>query len=227
MKNTTSKFISAGLTIASLAMAPSAFANDTTTNTTNTTPSRLENRLANLENKNQTVLTITGINGNTITGTDKTGTTFTVDASSAKIVRRFQGSATISELAVNNKISIKGTVTSNSIVATSIRDLSLQTKNGNLTGTISNLSTDSFTLTNKQGVAYTVNTTPTTKYTGSKTHTISSLANLANGDTVLVLGLKDTSNKIETATSIRYFDKSTMSGKHLKTLKNKLHKTEK
>ncbi len=63
--------------------------------------------------------TISAINGSTITVTNKSNVTYTIDATNAKITQG-QNIVTISNIAVGNNVMIQGTVNGNSVVASSI-----------------------------------------------------------------------------------------------------------
>lgn len=65
--------------------------------------------------------TITAINGNQLTITNKSNVTYTVDATNAKIIKN-NATSSISSLNVNDNVIIQGTVNGNSVVASSIID---------------------------------------------------------------------------------------------------------
>ena len=65
---------------------------------------------------------VTAVIGNTLTITDqRTGTTYTVDASAAKITKDGQGGS-VANLAVGDNVMVEGTVSGTSVTATAIRD---------------------------------------------------------------------------------------------------------
>ena len=75
--------------------------------------------------------TVSAVNGTTLTVTEtnpKTSavTTYTVDATSAKVMKGAQGAApttsTLSSVAVGDKVAIRGTVTGTNVVATNVMD---------------------------------------------------------------------------------------------------------
>lgn len=70
--------------------------------------------------------TVSAVNGTTLNVTGKNGTTYTVNAASAKVMKSATGSApatiTVSQIAVGDTVSIRGTVSGTSVTATSIFD---------------------------------------------------------------------------------------------------------
>ena len=161
--------------------------------------------------------TVSAISGNIITVTSKKGfapktegatsttatvvnTTFTVDATSAKITKD-NTTGTISSIAVGDTIVAEGTLTGTNLVATTIRDGIMKkgpninpqqepsaiTNNGQpmVAGTVSAVNGSTFTLTNKSNSAYTVDVTNATIMRDSKT---ASVSNIGVGDIVLVQG---------------------------------------
>ena len=70
--------------------------------------------------------TISAVSGDTLTVTNKSNVTYTVDATNAKIV---QGQTTIavSNLAVGDSVVVQGTVNGNSVTASSVIDQKVST----------------------------------------------------------------------------------------------------
>jgi len=70
--------------------------------------------------------TVSAVNGASLTVTSKTGTVYTVNAGSAKVSKSVSGSAptaiTVSNIAVGDTVSIRGTVSGTSVTATQIFD---------------------------------------------------------------------------------------------------------
>lgn len=150
---------------------------------------------------------ISAINGTTLTVTDeRSGTAYTVDASAASVKKFVEGSgpttAALSDLAVGQKVSVRGTVSGTSIVATEITqgDFKGDFKKGDfkgpgkggphggmgsgVQGTVSAVSGSTITVTGKDGQTYTVNA-------GSATvqHMVTgSLSDITVGDTIGVQG---------------------------------------
>ena len=65
--------------------------------------------------------TVTAISGNTLTLTNKSGVTYTVDASSATIVKQ-GATSTISSVATGDEVIAQGAVNGNAVSATSLQD---------------------------------------------------------------------------------------------------------
>jgi hypothetical protein len=153
--------------------------------------------------------TVSAISGTTLTVTSKamvgpnnsnaTATTYTVNASNATVVKN-GATSTVSAIAVGDTVSVQGTVSGDSVTATMIRDgvvpgmggkgpgaiASLQ-GNGEpvIGGSITAISGDTLTVTNKSNVTYTVDATNATVIVKNAT---SSLASVATGDNVIVQG---------------------------------------
>jgi len=221
MNKSTKKLITAGLTLTSLAMAPMAFAeSNTTTDTTAKLPKFVKQ------------LTVSAINGNTLTTTDKDGKSYTIDISGADLQRKYKGTSVASEISVSDKIIVKGQDNGSTIVAQSVRDMSIHQKFGKTSGKVSNIGVSSFTLTTPKNVTITVNTTATTKFSGTKAHPLATLIDLKDGDQVMINGLKDNATNTETANSVHLFTNNANSskaklseknqGKHLKFPKTTL-----
>ena len=138
------------------------------------------------------------------TTTTPVTTTYTVDATNAKITKN-NVAGTIASIAVGDTIMAQGTLTGTNLVATTIRDgvmnripgtpptnggqnpTSPFTGNGQpvIAGTISAISGNTLTVTNKSNVTYTVDTTNAKIVEGQNTVTISSVV---VGDNVIVQG---------------------------------------
>jgi hypothetical protein len=71
---------------------------------------------------------VTTINGNTLTITNKSNVTYTVDATNAKIATGNQAS-TVSNIAVGDNVIVQGTINGNAVVASSIIDQKAPTNN--------------------------------------------------------------------------------------------------
>lgn len=70
--------------------------------------------------------TIQAVNGSSLTVLGKNGTTYTVDATSAKVMKFVQGAkpaqSTLSSVAVGDLVGIRGTVSGTTVTATSVMD---------------------------------------------------------------------------------------------------------
>jgi len=160
--------------------------------------------------------TVSAVNGNIITVTSKKGfgpkaegttttnttvasTTFTVDATNAKITKD-NTAGTISSIVVGDTVMAQGTLTGTNLVATTIRDEIMKggevnkpnqvpavTNNGEpmVAGTVSAVSGSTITITNKSSTAYTIDATNAKIMRDSKTVTVS---DVVVGDIVLVQG---------------------------------------
>lgn len=71
--------------------------------------------------------TISTINGNTLTISNKSNITYSIDISSAKIVQG-QNTITTSDLLVGDSVIVQGTITGTSVTATSVIDQKLKTQ---------------------------------------------------------------------------------------------------
>jgi len=82
-----------------------------------------DNKGAILDGNGQPIVggTVTAISGNTITITNKSNVTYSIDASNAKITKN-SSSTSISSIAVGDNLLIQGSVNGNSVVAASIID---------------------------------------------------------------------------------------------------------
>lgn len=78
---------------------------------------------------------ITSISGNSIVVTNKSNVTYTVDATSAKIIQGGNTTATISNIAVGDMVLVQGTVNGNAVVASSVVDQKLATSTTTETAT--------------------------------------------------------------------------------------------
>lgn len=138
---------------------------------------------------------VTAISGNTLTITAQgrgNSTTYTVDASNAKVTKNGSDSA-VSAIAVNDKIMVQGTLSGTTITATSIRDglgsgeQPLIQGNGQpvIGGTVSAISGSSLTVTTATNISYTIDASSAKIVQGKTSADISSLK---IGDKVIVQG---------------------------------------
>jgi hypothetical protein len=70
--------------------------------------------------------TVSSVSGNTLVITNKSNVTYTIDATNAKIVEG-QNTITISNVAVGDNVIVQGTVSGNSITASSVIDQKIST----------------------------------------------------------------------------------------------------
>ncbi len=137
----------------------------------------------------------------TVTASGTTVTVYTVDVSNVnKVARRYGASTDLTALQIGDILQIRGTVNGTNVVATTVRDMSLQARSGTFIGTISAINGNSFTLQSKARGDQTINTTSTTVFKqGSATVNIS---NLAVNQTVTVSGVWDRTNSNVAATRV-------------------------
>ena len=154
--------------------------------------------------------TVSAVSGNTITVSGKSGfganattSTFTVDATNAKVMKS-GATGTVASIAVGDTIMAQGALTGTNIVATMIRDGVMTRKmpgasgqsgqtpspiagNGQpvVAGTVSSVNGETLTITNKSNVSYTIDATNAKIVQGTATVIISSVA---VGDNVIVQG---------------------------------------
>jgi len=150
----------------------------------------------------------TGVNGNIIYLTGTNGTSYTIDATSASI-RKAGTTIAVSSILSGDSLSVRGTLTGNNVVATSIMDgVASEGSNGQAwsanranfsAGTITTLNNPSFTMQTST-TTVTVNTNSSTIFKNA--NAVASFANLAVGQRVYVNGAKDSSNYIANATSV-------------------------
>lgn len=141
--------------------------------------------------------TITAINGSTITiasGLNLGGATYTIDASSA-VVMKSGTTSTVSAFAVGDRIFAEGTINGTNVTATKIFDgmggkgFGMQGKGRGgmrqgVMGTVTSVNGTTVTLTGKDGKTYTVDAGTATV----QKMTTESLSNVMVGDTIGVHG---------------------------------------
>ena len=146
--------------------------------------------------------TVQSVSGNTINFTDKKGQSFSFDAAGAKLMRRF-GAAIVDPSSLQNgdMLSVMGLMNGNAgFTAQSVRDNSLQARNGTFTGSVTAVNGASFTLQSKNRGVQTINTTSTTVFKQGKTTV--TLATVAVGQTVIVVGIWDRTSSNVTAARV-------------------------
>ncbi|MFZ1019601.1 MAG: DUF5666 domain-containing protein, partial [Minisyncoccia bacterium] len=94
------------------------------------------NQISPISGNGQPVVagTVSGINGSSLTITNKSNASYTIDTSSAKIVQG-QNTITISGITTGDMVFVQGTVNGNSIVATSVIDQKTPSATANAIGT--------------------------------------------------------------------------------------------
>jgi hypothetical protein len=210
-------FLSTVGLIVTLAINPvSAFAQTNTANQQNLAfMQNVDSQLKSFESQNpqyvsRAGIVITGINGSTITGTQtnkKKGTTvsYTINAGSAIVVRKFWGQSSLSQVSIGDRIRVIGTWTDSSKTAINaflVRDMSIQDRSDRFGGTVSSLGNNSFTFQSKHRGSWTVTVTSQTKITGKKKVSMQ-FSNINVNDKLRVAGTFDRTGRVITATSIR------------------------
>jgi hypothetical protein len=150
--------------------------------------------------------TVTAVNGNTITvssksmdknATTQVTTTYTVNASGA-IVDKNKAASTVSAIVVGDNIMVEGKVDGTNVTATRVHigvlakgagDVKGSIPEGNgqpiIGGTVTAVSGNTITITNKSNVSYTIDAT-SAKIT--KSGTTATVANIAVGDSLVAQG---------------------------------------
>ena len=158
--------------------------------------------------------TVTAINGSTITITNKKGTLYTIDASSAKMRSAGEATPSLSTLKIGDTIAVMGTVTGNSVAAKTILEGVDFAKHGNkqmfnekrIPGKITAINGSTITIEvggktkNATAQDFTVTTTSSTIF--KKNGQAGTLSDLAVGQFISVAGTIDTNAKTITATEI-------------------------
>ena len=173
--------------------------------------------------------TIASVSGTTITVTGtgpNNGTTYTVDASNAK-VEKGNASSTISGIATGDTVMIQGTVSGTNVTATNIHDGKggfgghgrggsgmgqanpIIQGNGQpvIGGSVTAISGSALTVTTKTNIVYSVDASAATIEKG---HATSTLSSIATGDSVIVQGAVNGTNV--TASSVIDSGAQTASG---------------
>jgi hypothetical protein len=145
--------------------------------------------------------TVSAISGSTLTVTNATGTVYTVDASSAKVMEGlFVSGLSVSDIRVGDKILIRGTVNGTSVTAKSISDPSFIGRNI-FTGTVASISGTTITITSKQAATSTVDATSATITSGVFNKKTIPVSDVNVGDRLTIIG--STSGSTITATVIQ------------------------
>jgi hypothetical protein len=137
--------------------------------------------------------TISSINGNIIAMTGKNNTTYTIDASTAKIFKNRNTVITAADMKVGDVIMAQGTVSGTSVAATTIFDgkpIVGKKNQGNfpgVMGVVSSMNGTTFMVTAKDGVVYTIDAANAKIHKGSPA-IAATLSDILNGDTIMVRG---------------------------------------
>ena len=138
--------------------------------------------------------TLSAISGSTLT-INSYGGAWTINTANAKLIRRFGGASSVAEFQVGDLITINGEISTGAwtITAKEVRDESIQARNSNPTGLLSNLNTaaGTFTLTTKAGKAFQITTASSTSIRLNAKSGPATLTDLSNGMTVQVWGVEN------------------------------------
>ncbi len=144
---------------------------------------------------------VTAVSAMTLTVLGNNGSSYSIDASAAKLVRRYGGTMTVADIQVNDQVFVQGTLVGTSIKAKAIEDFSLQARNGTFSGTVQSVSGNSFVLKSQSRGMQTVLTSTATKFL--KNGTAATLADVVVGATVHVDGIWNNTNNNVTANKVR------------------------
>lgn len=152
------------------------------------------------------IVTVKGSSSLTVS---KDGKNYTVNVdSNTKYRRHFWGTSSFAEIAVNDHVNIWGKFTDDAqttILATMIRNLSIQKRRGTFFGTISSKGTNTFVMHTLNRGDQTVTVDSTTKLV-KRDQTIMTFADLAVGDRVRIKGVWDKTNStITEVTQVKDF----------------------
>lgn len=149
--------------------------------------------------------TLSAISGSTLT-INSYGGAWTINTANAKLIRRFGGASSVAEFQVGDLITINGEISTGAwtITAKEVRDESIQAKNSNPTGILSNLNTvtGNFTLTTKAGKAFQISTASSTSIRLNAKSGPATLTDLSNGMTVQVWGVENVNQSAIAATRV-------------------------
>ncbi len=145
---------------------------------------------------------VTFIKGTTLTVT-KSGKTYTVNTdSNTRFRRRFWGSASLSEIAVNDMVNVFGKYTDTAqttIQARMIRDLSIEKRFGVFFGTITSINTNTIVMQTIARGVQTVTVSVSTRLINRREQTIA-LTDLQVGQRIRVRGMWD--RKVSSITEV-------------------------
>ena len=209
----TSKLVAAAL-VASLVLPAATFAKENSNKkekrdqtTSEKTKEDPKTKKSDETKKNSKDLagSVVSISGNTIS-LNSNGTTYSVDASSAKIMSKYGLKLQIFDVKTGDNISVQGKVDGTNVSAKTIRDLSIQTASNVSSGKVTAINGTSFTLQINKKNSRTINTNNSTVIT--KNGQPAQFSNIAVGSTVKVSGIFDKSNNTVTAQKINIIIKT-------------------
>lgn len=149
---------------------------------------------------------VSAIDGTNLTMIAANGKTFTVDASSATIIRKFGAASSMAEVAVGDMLWVKGTVATRggtAVTAKKIRNMSVHAAHSTVSGTVQSVSSTGFVLSNYGQTTYTITVNSSTQYRNNTQNQFAGLSDVMVGDRIRTFGLIDTALKTETADAVR------------------------
>ncbi len=170
---------------------------------------------------------VTSKSGNILTVLSKNNTTYTVDTTTAKIFKNRNTIITLEDIQINDTIMAQGTVTGTNVLASTIFDgkpiMGKKNKNNfpGIIGTVSDTNGSTFSVTTKNNIIYSVNTT-NAKITKGTPAIPATFSDIINGDTVMIRGTVNGT----TVTADNIFDGKITAHKNIKSVNNK-HKDSK
>ena len=151
------------------------------------------------------VSTVTGtaasINGTSLILSGSSSTSYTVDASAAKVYRKYGAAMQVSDIQTGDTLQVYGTINGTSITAKTIRDQSQQQKNGTFTGTVSSINGSSFALATKNRGDQTINTDSSSVFKENGQSSVS-IGNVTVGENIIASGLWDSTANTVAASNV-------------------------
>jgi len=145
--------------------------------------------------------TVVSVSGQSIALTGSNSTSYTVDATNAKILRKYGASLAIADIQTGDSLNVRGTVSGGNVTATTIRDMSQQQVNATFSGTVVSVNGSSFVLATRQRGSQTINTTSSTTFKENGQTSVS-MGNVTVGENVMASGVWDSTNKTVAASSV-------------------------
>jgi|GEM_PF-2289633 hypothetical protein len=147
------------------------------------------------------------VSGESISLTASNGTGYTVDATNAKILRKYGATMAVTDIQTGDSLSVRGTVSGSTVAAATIRDNSQQQRNATFSGTVSSVDGQSFVLATKQRGSQTFNTTSATVFKENGQTSVS-IANVLVGENVTASGVWDSTSSTTDASKVTIVVKS-------------------
>lgn len=144
---------------------------------------------------------VTAMSSSTITLQANNGSSYSIDASQARLTRHFGAQMGMGDIQVNDQLFVVGTFNGTTVMAKTVQNLSLQSRKGEFTGTVKSVSTSSFVLTSNNRGDQTINISTTTKI--MKGDQLATLTDLTVGAQVHVDGVWDRTNSNVTANKVK------------------------